>query len=234
MTINAGGRVIIFRDREDAGRALAQRLRTYANRKDVIVLGVPRGGVPVAFEVARELKAPLEVFVLRKLGVPGQEELAFGAIASGGGRFLDDDIVRETGISDLEKELISAREWKELERRERVYRNNRPALNVRGLTVILVDDGIATGACMRAGARSLRQMSPARIVVAVPVAHLPTCKSIEPEVDELVCVCAPESFFAIGQFYEDFSQLSDEEVTNYLQRSNAWPSAATVSAPSGA
>ena len=209
---------MIFENRTDAGRKLASQLKTYANRKDVIVLGIPRGGVPVAFEVAVLLNAPLDVFVSRKLGVPGQEELAFGAIASGGVRILDAEIVDAVGMSDVEIEQITASVTKELERRERLYRGDRPPLKVEGSTVILVDDGIATGSSMRAAISALRQMKPARLVVAVPVAPVSTCNRLKREVDELLCVYMPETFFAIGQFYDDFLQVTDEEVTDLLHR----------------
>lgn len=209
---------MVFQDREEAGRKLAEQLRAYANRNDVIVLGIPRGGVPVAYEVARALNAPLDIFVSRKLGVPWQEELAFGAVATGGARVLDHEIIEAIGISDEEIEQISARTRKELERRENLYRGARPALKVYGLTVILVDDGIATGSSMRAAINALRQMRPAQLVVAVPVAPQSTCKRLRSEVDQLVCVQMPEDFYAIGQFYEDFSQVADEEVTQLLHR----------------
>jgi putative phosphoribosyl transferase len=209
-----------FANRTEAGQQLALRLRQYANRDDVIVLGAPRGGVPVAFEVATDLKAPLDVFVLRKLGVPGREELAFGAIASGGVQILDRDIVESLGISGLEIERVTRAEEQELERRERAYRGGRPPLAVGGLTVILVDDGIATGSSMRAAIRALRQMKPARIVVAVPVAPPSTCNRLQFEVDELVCLEMPEPFYGVGRFYDDFSQVSDEEVTKLLDRAS--------------
>jgi len=209
---------MVFDNRTDAGRKLASQLEAYANRKDVIVLGIPRGGVPVAFEVAVLLNAPLDVLVSRKLGVPGQEELAFGAIASGGVRILDPEIVEAVGISDVEIEQITASVKKELERRERVYRGDRPPLKVEGSTVILVDDGIATGSSMRAAISALHQMKPARLVVAVPVAPHSTCNRLRREVDQLLCVYMPETFFAIGQFYDDFSQVTDEEVTDLLLR----------------
>ena len=212
---------MIFLNRTDAGRKLAGHLAAYANRADVIVLGLPRGGVPVAFEVARALHAPLDVFLSRKLGVPGQEELAFGALASGGVCVLDQDLIREVGISPEEVARVTEKAQKELERRESVYRAGRPPLRVEGLTALLVDDGIATGSSIRAGAQALRQMKPARIVIAVPVAPASTCKRLRDEVDELVCLHMPEMFFAIGQFYEDFSQLSDEEVIDFLRRSAA-------------
>jgi len=212
---------MIFLNRTDAGRKLAGRLAAYANRPDVIVLGLPRGGVPVAFEVARALHAPLDVFLSRKLGVPGQEELAFGALASGGVRVLDQDLIREIGIPEGEVARVTEKAKKELERRESVYRAGRPPLQVEGLTALLVDDGIATGSSIRAGAKALRLMKPARIVIAVPVAPASTCKRLRDEVDELVCLYMPEMFFAIGQFYEDFSQLADEEVIDFLRQSVA-------------
>jgi putative phosphoribosyl transferase len=210
---------IVFDDRADAGRKLAERLGAYAKRKDVIVLGIPRGGVPVAFEVAKALEAPLDVFLSRKLGVPGQEELAFGAIASGDVRVLDQQIIEAVGISAQQIEQTTQDVKKELERRERVFRGSRPPFNVEGCTALLVDDGIATGSSMRAAINALRQMKPTRIVVAVPVAPVSACNRLRSEVDELVCVHMPESFFAIGQFYGDFSQIPDEEVAGLLQRS---------------
>jgi putative phosphoribosyl transferase len=210
---------IVFRDRTEAGRLLARELNAYENLGDVQVLGIPRGGVPVAFEIALQLHAPLDVFIVRKLGVPGQEELGFGAIASGGVRFLDDEIVEAVGISDLEIELIAAYEGQELARRERAYRGGRPPLNVEGQTVILVDDGIATGSSMQVAINALRQLKPARIVVAVPVAPASTCQRLRRELDDLICIHMPESFYAIGQFYEDFSQVSDQEVTDALRKS---------------
>src|ERR1019366_886843 len=207
---------MIFANRTEAGQELARRLRTYANRDDVIVLGAPRGGVPIAFEVATALRAPLDVFVLRKLGVPGREEFAFGAIASGGVRILDRRTIEGLGITGLDIERVTMAEKQELERRERAYRGGRPPLDVSGLTVILVDDGIATGASMRAAIRALRQMKPARIVIAVPVAPLATCNQLQFEVDELVCLEMPEPFYGVGQFYDDFTQVSDEEVKELL------------------
>lgn len=218
MTVDREMEETIFENRVDAGRRLASRLGAYRNRKDVIVLGIPRGGVPVAFEVAAALGAPLDVFVSRKLGVPGQEELAFGAIASGGVRILDGEITEAVGIPDAEVERIIANVRKEVERRERVYRGSRQPLMVQGKTVILVDDGIATGSSMRAAINALRQMKPARLVVAVPVAPRSTCNRLRQEVDELISVLTREDFYAIGQFYEDFSQVADEEVTRLLIR----------------
>ena len=208
---------MIFPNRTEAGRRLALRLRDYANRKDVIVLGIPRGGVPVAFEVARMLKVPLDVLVLRKLGVPGHEELGFGAIASKGIRALNPEVVEALRISPWDIELVTNRERKELTRREHAYRGGRPTLNVAGLSVILVDDGIATGAGMRAAIDALRQMKPAHIVIAVPVAPGSTCDRLQSEVD-LVCLETPEPFYGVGQFYFDFSQVSDQEVNELLDR----------------
>ena len=209
---------MIFANRTEAGRSLAWRLEEYANRDDVVVLGIPRGGVPVAFEVAEELHLPLDVFLLRKLGVPGHEELAFGAIASGGIRVLDRQIIRALSLPDSEVEIITAREQRELKRRELAYRDDRPPLPIAGRTVIVVDDGIATGASLLAGIHALRQLRPAKIVVAVPVAPPATCERLAREVDEFVCVVAPEPFHAVGLFYDDFSQVSDEEVVDLLKR----------------
>lgn len=216
MALGKGHRV--FKDRQDAGRKLAERLHAYANRKDVIVLGIPRGGVPVAFEVARVLHAPLDIFLSRKLGVPGQEELAFGAVATGGTRVLDREIIEAVGISEEEIERITAKVKKELERREVLYRGQRPPLKVEGQTVLLIDDGIATGSSMLAAVQALRQMKPARVVVAVPVAPRSTCSRLRPQVDDLICVDTPEEFYAIGQFYGDFSQVADEEVIALLRQ----------------
>ena len=207
---------MIFANRKEAGQKLALRLRKYANRGDVIVLGAPRGGVPVAFEIAADLTAPLDVFVLRKLGVPGREELAFGAIASGGVRILNRNIVEGLGITGLDIERVTRAERQELDRRERSYRGGKAPLDVSGLTVILVDDGIATGSTVKAAIRALRQMKPARIVIAVPVAPLSTCNQLQFEADELVCLEMPEPFYGVGQFYSDFSEVSDEEVKELL------------------
>ena len=185
---------MIFANRKEAGRSLAWRLEKYMDRDDVVVLGIPRGGVPVAFQVAEVLHAPLDVFLLRKLGVPGHEELAFGAIASGGIRVLDRQTVRALAISDADIESVTAQEQKELKRRELAYRGDRPALSVEAKTVILVDDGIATGSSLLAGIRALRQLRPAKIVIAVPVAPPAACKRLAYEVDEFVCVATPEPF----------------------------------------
>jgi putative phosphoribosyl transferase len=208
----------IFKDRDDAGRKVAEQLLTYADRKDVIVLGIPRGGVPVAFQVAKVLRVPLDIFVSRKLGVPGQEELAFGALASGGVRVLDREIIEGVGISEAQIEQITEKAKKELTRRESIYRGVRPPLRVEGQVVVLVDDGIATGSSMRAAIQALRQMKPARLIVAVPVAPISTCNRLRPEVDELICVNTPKYFYAIGQFYDDFSQVADEQVIELLRQ----------------
>jgi len=212
-----------FRDRREAGRELAARLADYAGRPDVVVLALPRGGVPVAFEVAQRLGAPLDVFVVRKLGVPGHEELAMGAIASGGVRVLNEDVVRALGIPDEVVERVTAREQEELARRERLYRGARPPLAVEGRTVVLVDDGLATGATMRAAVQALRRAGAARIVVGVPVAAPDSCAALRGEVDDLVCVEIPPLFFAVGQAYEDFSPTSDDEVRELLARARAAP-----------
>lgn len=209
---------MIFPNRTEAGRRLAVLLREYADGEDVIVLGIPRGGVPVAFEVARTLNVPLDVLVLRKLGVPGHEELGFGAIASGGIRALNREIVEALQIPPRDIELVTEREAKELKRREDAYRRGRRALDVKGRTVILVDDGIATGSGMRAAVDALRQMKPAKIVIAVPVAPAATCDRLRDEVDDLVCLATPEPFYGVGQFYYDFSQTSDQEVNELLDR----------------
>jgi putative phosphoribosyl transferase len=222
-----------FLNRVDAGRRLAKKLIAYGGRKDVLVLGIPRGGVPVAFQVAADLGVPLDVFVVRKLGVPGHEELAFGAIATRGIRVVDAQIVEEAGISKLEIELIAAKERQELDRRERAYRGGRLALNLEGKTVILVDDGIATGASTRAAIIALRQLKPASIALAVPIAPPATCMRLRREVDDLICLDTPETFYAIGEFYEDFSQVSDEQVTALLQRNVEQRSQEVATTPRG-
>lgn len=207
---------MIFQNRAEAGQQLASRLGKYANREDVIVLGVPRGGVPIAFEVATALNLPLDIFVLRKLGVPGHEELAFGAIGSGGVRVLDSEVVKSVGLSDSVIELVTQTERAELARREQIYRGGRPPLDVHGKTVILVDDGIATGSSLRAGVHALRQMQPVAIVIAAPVAPRSTVNRLRHEVNDVVCVAIPERFYGVGQFYHDFSQVTDAEVNELL------------------
>jgi predicted phosphoribosyltransferase len=208
----------LFRDRREAGRLLAAKLTAYANRPDVIVLALPRGGVPVADEVARALGAPLDVFVVRKLGVPGSEELAMGAVATGDVRVLNDQLVNRLGIPDHLIDAVAVREGQELARRERLYRGGRPPLDVRDRTVILVDDGLATGATMHAAIAALRQLGPARIVVAVPTASPETCEEMRAEVDDVICAITPEAFQAVGRWYQDFAQTTDEEVQDLLTR----------------
>src|SRR5207247_1521398 len=205
-------------NRTEAGRGLAEKLVQYAGRDDVIVLGLPRGGVPVAFEVAHRLGAPLDVFVVRKLGVPGFEELAAGAIASGGVRVLNEDVMRAIPHADEAVEALTRRETVELERREHEYRDGRPALQLRDRIVILIDDGLATGATMRAAVKALGQSGAAKIVVAVPVGPPDTCHELEEQADETICLSLPEFFQAVGQYYEDFSQTSDEDVRELLAR----------------
>lgn len=212
------GREQRFHDRAEAGRALAQALSAYADRPEVRVLGLPRGGVPVAFEVAQALHAPLDVFLVRKLGVPGHEELALGAIASGGVRVLNQDVVQSLRLGESTIDRIAAREEQELVRRNRAYRGDRPPLDVAARTVIVVDDGLATGATMRAAVKALQQMSPDRVVVAVPVGAPETCALVEQEADELVCPLRPAAFYAVGAWYEEFGQTTDEEVQTLLQR----------------
>jgi erythromycin esterase-like protein/predicted phosphoribosyltransferase len=211
----------LFRDRREAGRLLADKLTDYANRLDVIVLALPRGGVPVAHEVARRLRVPLDVFVVRKLGIPGYEELAMGAIATGGTRILNEEFVKRAGIPDNLIEAVTARELKELARRDRLYRGSRLPPDVRGRTVILVDDGLATGATMLAAIRALRQQQPARIVVAVPTASPDTCEAMKAEADDVLCAVTPEPFYAVGLWYQDFSQTTDEEVRALLAQQTA-------------
>jgi predicted phosphoribosyltransferase len=205
-----------FRNRTDAGRQLAAKLAAYANRPDVLVLALPRGGVPVGFEVARALGAPLDIFLVRKLGVPGYEELAMGAVATGGVRVLNDEIVRGLGISEHGIDAAAARELQELARRERLYRGDRPPPSIADRTIILADDGLATGATMRAAIQALRQQEPCRIVVAVPTSSLDTCKVLESVADEVICAITPEPFFAVGHWYEDFTQTTDDEVRDLL------------------
>jgi putative phosphoribosyl transferase len=210
-----------FRDRTEAGRVLAAALAPYAGRPNLLVLALPRGGVPVGFEVAIALHAPLDVMLVRKLGVPGHEELAMGAIASGGIRVVSEEVVQALGIPDRVIATVAAAEEEELERRERLYREGRPLTDVRGRTVILVDDGLATGATMRAAAAALKAQHPERLVVAVPVAAPETCDMLRHEVDDVVCAQTPEPFYAVGAWYQDFSQTTDEEVRDLLRRAAA-------------
>lgn len=209
-----------FADRRDAGRALAATLKQYAGRDDVVVLALPRGGVPVAFEVATALDAPLDVFLVRKLGTPGHSELAMGAIASGGIRVLNDDVVKWLGISPEQIDAVAKREQEELERRDTAYRQGGPLPSLANRIVILVDDGLATGSTMRAAVQAVKQQSPARVIVAVPVGARETCQELRALADEVVCTRTPFPFSAVGQWYIDFNQTSDEEV-NALLREHA-------------
>jgi predicted phosphoribosyltransferase len=217
-----------FRNREDAGRALAGLLRHYRGRDDVVVLGLPRGGVPVAYEISVALGAPLDVFVVRKLGRPGHEEFAMGAIASGDVIVVNDDVVRDLGISDQAVQVVAQEEGRELARREREYREARPMEDVTGKVVILVDDGLATGSTMRAAVVALRRLAPAGIVVAVPAAPKSACRELATEVDEVICATMPSPFFAVGEAYWDFAQTSDEEVRDLLRAAEKMTSGASA------
>lgn len=212
-----------FRNRSDAGRQLAAQLSAFAHRNDVIVLALPRGGVPVASEVARELDAPLDVFLVRKLGVPGHSELAMGAIASGGVRVLSDVLIDQLGVPRPEVERVSVRERLELERRDRLYRGDRELPDLHGRTVILVDDGLATGATMEAATVAVRQSNPARVVVAAPVGAVEACRRLKEIADDVVCASMPEPFQAVGLWYEQFDQISDEEVIALLHQGRTNP-----------
>jgi len=209
---------MLFRDRSDAGRQLASKLMRYANRDDVVVLALPRGGVPVGYEVAKALHAPLDVFVVRKLGVPGHEELAMGAIASGGVRILNDSVLSQLPISEEAIEAASAREEEELRRREQAYRDGRPPLALEGKIVLLVDDGLATGSTMRAAVEALRRLHPGWVVVAVPVGAKETCADFKEVADDALCAATPEPFYAVGMWYDDFAQTGDDEVRELLAR----------------
>lgn len=210
----------MFRDRREAGEVLARRLRDFADRDDVVVLALPRGGVPVAFVVASELGVPLDVFAVRKLGVPWQPELAMGAIASGGVRVLNEEVIRQLRISRDALEEVAEEEERELARRDSAYRGGRPRPELRGKAVILVDDGLATGSTMRAAVKAMRELGPARVVVAVPVGAADTCRELGRLADEVVCAETPEPFFGVGAWYNDFGQTSDEEVRDLLARSD--------------
>jgi putative phosphoribosyl transferase len=212
-----------FVDRRDAGRVLALHLAKYANRDDVIVLALPRGGVPVAYEVASALGAPMDVFLVRKLGTPGHRELAMGAIASGGVRVLNDDVVRWYGIPEAAIERVAREEEQELQRRERAYRDDLPAPDLANRTVILIDDGLATGSTMRAAAQAMRLHHPSRVVIAVPVGAPQTCTELAAVADEVICARMPEPFSAVGQWYLNFNQTDDEEVRDLLQKSTHAP-----------
>jgi len=208
----------MFHDRTDAGRHLADKLRHLTGRGNVVVLALPRGGVPIGYEVARALGAPLDIFLVRKLGVPGHEELAMGAIASGGVRVVNRSVVRQLDLSDDVIDAVAAEEGRELLRREEAYRDGRPAPDLRGKVVILVDDGLATGSTMRAAVAAVRQFNPTRVIVAVPVGPSETCAEFRRIADEVVCAEEPEPFYAVGSWYADFSQTTDEEVRDLLAR----------------
>jgi predicted phosphoribosyltransferase len=210
----------VFQDRQEAGRELAARLLRYRGLPDAFVLALPRGGVPVGLEIAMTLHLPLDIMIVRKLGVPGHEELAMGAIASGGIQVLNKDVVRLTGVSHEAIMSVAAREQQELTRREQAYRGTRAPVAVEGKTIILVDDGLATGSTMRAAAMALRQQQPARIVVAVPVGSPEACTGLQAEADEVVCAMTPAPFFGVGQWYENFAQTSDEEVRDLLEKAS--------------
>ncbi len=209
---------MVFHNRREGGRFLATKLMKYADRSDVLVLGLPRGGMPVAYEVARALRVPLDVFLVRKLGLPGREELAIGAIASGGIRVLNDQVVRNLDLAEDLIAAVTATEEKELRRREQLYRGDRPIPDVRDRTVLLIDDGLATGSTMRAAIAALRQQNPARIVAAAPVGAPTTCTELQDEADEAICARMPEPFHAVGAWYSDFSQTTDEEVRKLLEQ----------------
>jgi predicted phosphoribosyltransferase len=213
---------VLLKDRRDAGQRLAGELARFAGQQDTVILGLPRGGVVVAFEVARALDLPLDIYLVRKLGTPGQEELAMGAIASGGVMVLNDDVVRTLHLGSDSIEQVAERERTVLEKREATYRGHAEAVPLEGKQVILIDDGLATGATMRTAIKSLRAHGPARIIVAVPTAPAETCTSLAKEVDEMVCSMTPSPFFAIGEWYEDFSQTSDEEVVALLEEARSF------------
>ena len=220
---------MLFRDRTEASRKLADHLAAYANYPNAMVLALPRGGVPVAFEVAEALNLPLDIFVVRKLGLPSHEEFAIGAIASGGACVLNQDLIHQLSLSDEVIEHIVAREQHELERRERTYRGQRPMLDVRNRIIIIVDDGLATGSSMRAAIAALRQKRPAKLIVAVPVGARETCSELEALADEAICLETPENFSAVGLWYSDFSQITDEEVIDLLERNRKNSEARNIS-----
>ena len=210
----------IFKDRRDAGKQLAKELSDFKGQDDAIVLGLPRGGVPVAFEVAKALNLPLDVFIVRKLGVPGQPELAMGAIASGGIQVLNDSVVRRAGISESQIEDVAQQEKEELKQREKAYRGARPNIDLQGKTVLLVDDGLATGASMRAAISALREHNPDKIILAVPTAPTDTCQEFKPEVDQIICLRTPTPFWGVGGSYQNFSQTTNEEVRELLNKAD--------------
>lgn len=206
-----------YQNRQEAGKILAQQLSNYANRNDVIVLALPRGGVPVGYEIAKALNVPLDVFIVRKLGVPGHSELAMGALAIGGTTVFNDDIINSLSITEVEIQAVTAKEEQELKRREIAYRGEHAFPSLQNKTIILVDDGIATGATMRAAVKALKQMNPASIIIAVPVAERFLCEKMKPSVDHFICPLCPTQFYAVGAWYEDFSQTEDDEVYALLK-----------------
>ncbi|MBI2811161.1 MAG: phosphoribosyltransferase [Candidatus Melainabacteria bacterium] len=214
---------MLYQDRSHAGKVLAADLKQFANRTDVLILALPRGGVPVAFEIAQQLNLPMDAFIVRKLGVPGQEELAMGAIASGGARVINNDVVRALKISDSVIDEVAEREEVELERRELSYRSNRKPHALEGMEVILVDDGLATGACMTAAVRAVRMLKAKKIYVAVPVAERETALKFQADVDQIFCAETKSPFQGVGQWYQDFSQTSDAEVTRLLSLAKGMP-----------
>jgi putative phosphoribosyl transferase len=210
-----------FRDRSEAGRLLAQQLRAYAGRPDAVVLALPRGGVPVGYEIARELHLPLDIFAVKKITVPGFDESALGAVSNDGMYLIDDALIEQLGLSKRQIEAIAANAYREVQRRESAYRNHRAAMDVTGKTVILVDDGLATGSSMQAAVAALRRKRPAKIVVAVPVASREACADLQAIADEIVCARMPDPFYAVGLWYDDFAQTEDGEVRNLLAKANA-------------
>lgn len=211
----------LFQDRADAGQQVAEKLTAYRGRSDVVVLGLPRGGVPVAYGVAKALNAPLDVFLVRKLGLPGHEELAMGALASGGVRVLNKEVIDSLRIPNDVIDAVAEREQQELERRERAYRDERPALPLHDQITILVDDGLATGSSMAAAVAALRAQSPAQIIAAVPVAAAEACEVFQNKVDQMLCLEQPQPFFSVGLWYSDFAQVRDDEVHDLLARAAA-------------
>lgn len=214
----------MYQNRREAGRELVREVKDAIQGENTVVLGLPRGGVPVAYEVARELKLPLDVFVVRKLGVPGREELALGAIASGGVRFLNKDIFDQLSISDQQLEEVTKREREKLKKRENIYRGTRPGLDLEGKEVLIVDDGLATGATMKAAVQALREHAPARILAAVPTSPPDTCREVKELVDEMICLSTPASFRGVGGSYREFGQTSNEEVKDLLEEAQEWMS----------
>jgi putative phosphoribosyl transferase len=211
--------MMVYKDRKEAGRVLASKLRTYAGNENLLILGLPRGGIPVAYEVAKALNAPLDVFVIRKLGAPFQPELAMGAIAGGGIIVLNEEVVRGYGVTDEEINEAVTRETIELERREKLYRGENESQPIEGKIVILVDDGLATGASMRAAVKAAKKYNPEKVIVAVPVGARDTCQTLSKEADEIICAYMPEQFWAVGSWYEDFTQTEDREVRDLLEKS---------------